>query len=334
MQEPRTTSQQPAWSLWHEEDDPIRLGISSCLLGQEVRFDGGHKHDRYLTDVLGAWVEWVGVCPEVEIGLGTPRPIIRLERAGDEVRLMQPSSGEDLTDRMASWAEARVRELQSADLDGYVLKRASPSCGMERVKVWGPGRMPSKSGIGVFARVLTERWPLLPVEEEGRLNDAVLRENFIERVFCRNRWRTTVRRGLTRARLVAFHTAHKLLLRAHNEAGYRRCGRIVADAGRGRDEELFAAYEDEFQRTLATRSTAARHTNVLYHVLGYLKRALGSSAKQEIVTVIEDYRRGLIPLIVPITLLRHHVLVHDVGYMRGQLYLEPHPKELMLRNRV
>ena len=335
MEEIRTASAQtPAWAVWHDASEPIRLGISSCLLGEEVRFDGGHKRDRYLTDVLGAWVEWVGVCPEVEIGLGTPRPIIRLERADEAVRLVQPASGEDLTGPMADWAEGRVRELQRLDLDGYVLKRASPSCGMERVKVWGGGGMPSKSGVGIYARVLMEQWPLLPVEEEGRLSDPVLRENFIERVFCRHRWRTAVRRGLTRKRLVEFHTAHKLLLRSHNEAGYRRCGRVVAGAGQVEDGELFAAYEDEFQRTLATRTTPARHANVLYHVLGYLKRSVGPVEKREMVTLIEDYRRGLLPLIVPVTLARHHVHVHDVTYMRGQLYLEPHPKELMLRNHV
>ena len=205
---------------------------------------------------------------------------------------------------------------------------------MERVRVYGKGGMPMKNGVGVYARVLMERWPLLPVEEEGRLNDPVLRENFIERIFCRNRWRRMARDGITRRRLVEFHTAHKLLLRSHNEAGYRRCGRIVASAGKGPDQELFERYELEFHETLATRTTAKRHSNVLYHVLGYLKKALESSQKRELVTLIEDYRNGLVPLIVPVTLLRHHVRHHDIEYMLGQLYLEPHPKELMLRNRV
>jgi uncharacterized protein YbgA (DUF1722 family)/uncharacterized protein YbbK (DUF523 family) len=320
--------------LWHADAEPIRLGISSCLLGEEVRFDGGHKHDRYLTDVLGEWVEWVPVCPEVEIGLGTPRPAIRLHADGDRVRLVEPKTGEDLTDRMEVYSERRVAELQAADLDGYVLKRASPSCGMERVKVWNEGGMPSKNGVGIFARVLSERWPHLPMEEEGRLNDPVLRENFIERIFCRNRWRRLVGQGLTRRRLVSFHTAHKLLLRSHNEAGYTRCGRIVASAGTVPDGELFRSYEHEYHDTLATRTTAKRHSNVLYHVLGYLKKVIGSDDKQELVGLIEDYRTGLVPLIVPITLLRHHVRKHGIQYMLGQLYLEPHPKELMLRNRV
>jgi uncharacterized protein YbgA (DUF1722 family) len=179
-----------------------------------------------------------------------------------------------------------------------------------------------------------ERWPLLPVEEEGRLNDPVLRERFIEHVFCRHRWRTLVRRGLSRRRLVAFHTAHKLVLRAHNEAGYRRLGQIVASAGSISDEELYRSYEEEFHQVLQTRATRKRHANVLYHALGYLKRDLDPFEKQEVVGLIEDYRNELVPLVVPITLLRHHVVKHDIEYLKGQLYLEPHPRELMLRNRV
>jgi uncharacterized protein YbgA (DUF1722 family)/uncharacterized protein YbbK (DUF523 family) len=324
----------PAWQLWHDETEPIRVGVSSCLLGEEVRYDGAHQRSRYLTDVLGEWVEWVSVCPEMEIGLGVPRPTIRLEGTPEEARLVEPEGGTDLTERMESYAARRVEELEHIDLDGYVLKRASPSCGMERVKVYGRGGMPEKKGVGVYARVLLERLPNLPVEEEGRLSDAVLRENFIERLFAHHRWRSLVRAALTRARLVEFHTAHKMLLRSHNEAGYRRCGRIVGGAGKVTDAELFADYEDEFHSTLKWKTTRKRHTNVLYHALGYLKRALGSAERQELVTVIEDYRTGLLPLIVPVTLLRHHVRANGVEYMLGQLYLEPHPKELMLRNRV
>jgi len=323
----------PSWRAWHD-DEPIRLGISSCLLGAKVRFDGGHKRDRYLTDVLGDWFRWVPVCPELEIGLGVPRPSIRLVQANGDPRLVEPNSGEDLTDRMEDYARDKANELISKDLDGFILKRASPSCGMERVKVFSQGGMPSKNGVGVFARVLMGSWPNLPVEEEGRLNDPHLRERFIEHVFCNHRWRSLQRRGLNRRTLIAFHTAHKLTLRAHNEAGYRRLGRIVASAGKTPDRELFRAYEDEFHLVLKTRATRKRHANVLYHILGYLKRVLDPFEKQEAVGIIEDYRRELVPLIVPITLLRHHAVKHRIGYLMGQLYLEPHPRELMLRNRV
>ena len=335
MKKLRTASaDQPAWAAWHDEEAEIRLGVSSCLLGQKVRFDGGHKHDRYLTGVLGEWVTWVPVCPEIETGMGIPRPTIRLEGTADDARLVEPKQQQDLTDTMVSYSQDRVEELMHDGLDGYVLKKGSPSCGMERVRVYGKGGVPTRDGVGVFAKVLMDRWPELPVEEEGRLNDPRLRENFVERVFCRNRWRGLMRTGATRARLVEFHTAHKLLLRSHNEAGYRRLGRIVASAGSVPDDQLFRDYEHEFFSTLRWKTSAKRHANVLYHALGYLKRALDGGEKGEMVTLIEDYRNGLVPLVVPVTLMRHHVHRHEVDYMLGQLYLEPHPKELMLRNRV
>lgn len=330
----KASADSPAWRVWHDEDEDIRLGISSCLLGQKVRYDGGHKHDRYLTGVLGDWVRWVPVCPELEIGLGVPRPTIRLEGSGGEVRLVEPKAGTDLTESMLGYSAEKVERLKELGLDGYVLKKGSPSCGMERVRVYGKGGMPNRDGVGIFARVLLDAWPDLPVEEEGRLNDPVLRENFIERVFCRHRWRGLVRTGLSRRRLVEFHTAHKLLLRSHNEAGYRRLGQLVASAGRIPDRQLFDEYESEFFSTLRWKTTTKKHTNVLFHILGYFKNALSPAEKQEMVALIEDYRAGLVPLVVPVTLLRHHVHRHGIDYMLGQLYLEPHPKELMLRNRV
>jgi uncharacterized protein YbgA (DUF1722 family)/uncharacterized protein YbbK (DUF523 family) len=323
-----------AWTAWHDEEAPIRVGVSSCLLGAKVRYDGGHKRDRYLTDVIGDWVQWVPVCPEVEVGMPTPRPTIRLEGSEEVVRLVEPKSREDWTERMEQWSDGRIDGLMEAQLDGYVLKRASPSCGMERVKVWSGAGMPAKSGVGVFARVLMDRWPNLPVEEEGRLNDPVLRENFIVRIFCRHRWRRLLRDGGRRADLVAYHTAHKMLLQSHTEAGYRRLGRLVASLGTRPDEEVLREYEDELFSTLRNRATIKRHTNVLQHAAGYLKRVLDPASKAELRALIEDYRQGFVPLVVPITLLRHHVHRHGIDYMAGQLYLEPHPKELMLRNRV
>jgi uncharacterized protein YbgA (DUF1722 family)/uncharacterized protein YbbK (DUF523 family) len=328
------TSSPSAWQRWHDESEPIRIGISSCLLGQKVRFDGGHKRDRYLTDVLGQWLTWVPVCPELEIGLGIPRPSIRLESAKPAAILVEPGSGRQLTEEMQVYAKRKVKELQQLELDGFILKKGSPSCGMERVRVYGRGGVPTKNGVGVFARELMQDWPNLPVEEEGRLNDPLLRERFIAHVFCRNRWRSTARAGLTRRRLIEFHTAHKLQMRSHNEASYRRLGRIVASAGTVPDRELFRSYEDEMHTALSSRASAKRHTNVLFHALGYLKKVLEPFEKQELVQLIEDYRNGLVPLIVPITLLRHHVAKHEIPYLEGQLYLEPHPRELMLRNRV
>ena len=313
------SSELGSWQAWHDEDRPLRLGVSSCLLGEQVRFDGGHKRDRFVADVLDPWVEWVSACPEKEIGMGVPRPTVRISDRDGEPRMIAPSTGEDFTERMNEYAETRVGALMDVDLDGYVLKKNSPSCGLMRIKVYKGEHPLHKKGVGLFAAVLTRRWPGLPVEEEGRLNDAPLRENFIERIFARNRWRTLVRRGPSRRALVAFHTAHKLLLLAHNEAAYRRLGRLVGEAGKTSDEELFRAYELEFQRALETRATVKKHCNVLQHAMGYLKRALPPAEKRELESAIEDYRGGLLPLIVPVTLLRFNLRKHGIDYLLGQV---------------
>lgn len=322
------------WRRWHADEVPLRLGVSSCLDGEAVRFDGGHARDRFVTDVLGRWFERVRVCPEVEVGMGVPRPTVRLVDEGEGVRLVAPSSGEDYTQRMERFAAKRIDELRRLDLDGFVLKKNSPSCGLERLSVYRRGARASKAGVGLFARALVERWPQLPIEEEGRLNDPALRENFIERAFCRNRWRAFVHRGPTRRRLVEFHTAHKLLLLAHDERAYRALGRVVAGAGERPDRELYASYEAGFQAALRARGTPRRHANVLQHALGHLKRHLDAREKRELLAAIEDHRRGLLPLVVPITLLRFNVVKHEIAYLRDQLYFEPHPKELLLRNHV
>ncbi|HET9480702.1 MAG TPA: DUF523 and DUF1722 domain-containing protein [Candidatus Polarisedimenticolia bacterium] len=313
-------------------DTPIRIGVSSCLLGAGVRYDGGHKHDPFLTQTLGPFFEWVAVCPEVELGLGVPRPALRLIGVSGAPRLVVIKSGEDLTDRMTAFSRRRVRELEALDLCGYILKKDSPSCGMERVKVRagdGPG---VRKGVGLFARELMAGQPMLPVEEEGRLNDPALRENFIERVFCYRRWRTFVSRRWRPGDLVAFHTDHKLLLMAHSPAHYVSMGRIVSAAARGRRAELQSAYGNAFMEALARPATARRNANVFFHALGYFKKLLGEDERREMFQVIESYRSGLVPLIVPITLLRHHVRRFDVAYLARQIWLSPHPAELMLRN--
>ncbi|MFT5286077.1 MAG: hypothetical protein ACI8TQ_002245 [Planctomycetota bacterium] len=324
------------WRHWHDEDQPLRMGVSTCLLGEEVRFDGGHSRDRYVTDTLGRWFEYVSVCPEVEIDMGIPRPTIRLvdENDGEGMRLVAPSTGEDFTDRMAKYAKAKVGELMKQDLDGYILKKSSPSCGLERIRVYRNKVPVRRNERGMFAAELTERWPALPVEEEGRLNDPLLRENFIERVFARNRWRNLVKRGLNRRSLVEFHTAHKLLLLAHNEAAYRRLGRLVGSAGTIPNKDLFEEYELEFQGALRTKASVKKHVNVLQHAFGHLKNILDPIEKRELLATIEDYRLGLLPLVVPLTLMRYNVRRHNVEYLAGQLYFDPHPKELMLRNHV
>lgn len=313
-------------------EDKIRLGISSCLLGNKVRYDGGHQHDRFLTDTLGQYVEYVAVCPEVECGLPVPRESLRLVGDPDNPRLVTSRSGVDQTERMKKWASVRLKELEKEELDGFVFKRMSPSSGMERVKVYTEGGMPSSKGVGVFARAFMEHFPHLPVEEDGRLHDPVLRENFIQRIFVHKRWRTLMATTRKRGGLVDFHTSHKLLLFSHSEKDYREMGRLVAKAKDLPIDTLFARYEEMLMAALKKRSTVKKHTNVLTHIFGYFKNDLSPSEKQEILEVLEQYRQGMIPLIVPVTLLNFFVKKFKQEYLVNQHYLDPHPLQLKLLN--
>ncbi len=309
----------------------IRIGVSACLLGRKVRYDGGHKEDAFVTGVLARFVTLVAVCPEVEVGMGTPREPVRLLRIGGEVRMIGHPSETDHTEAMRRWAEARVRELEAEDLSGFVLKKDSPSCGMERVEVHSEGAG-ARNGRGLFARALAERMPLLPAEEEGRLHDPRLRENFIERVFAYRRLEGLLAARWTVGDLVRFHAAEKLLLLAHDPAASRALGRLVA-AAKGRPRaEVARGYREAYLRALAKLATPGKHANVLQHVAGYFEDLLPAKEKRELHQAIGDFRRGLASLVVPLTLLRHQARRHRVSSLEGQSYLWPHPKELMLRN--
>ena len=311
----------------------IILGVSSCLMGEQVRFDGGHKHDRYITDILGRWFRFLPVCPEVGCGLPIPRESMRLEGDPANPRLMTGRSRIDLTDRMLAFCSAKVRELEGADLCGFIFKKNSPSSGLFRVKVYNNGA-PAKSGSGLFAAEVARHFPLLPLEEEGRLHDPELRENFIERVFSYRRWKDFLAEGTTLGRLVEFHTAHKLLLMAHSPEIYRAMGSLVAHGKEFPLPELLRQYEELFMKGLALHATTKKNTNVLQHMMGYFKQQLSVGEKAELLEVISQYHDGLTPLIVPLTLLRHYVRKYDQQYLQGQVYLSPHPAELMLRNHV
>lgn len=313
----------------------LRLGVSACLLGEEVRYNGGHKRDNYLVDTLGRFVQWHPVCPEVEIGLGTPREIIRLEGRAAQPRLVAPGSGTDLTARMQHWARERVEAIAGWRLHGYVFKKDSPSCGLFRVRVYGESGVPTRDGRGLFACAVAERFPLLPVEEEGRLRDPLLRENFIERLFVYERWQRLLDEDPTPRGLVAFHSAHKLTLLAHHPQHYRELGRLVARAGTLPFDELTARYSELMARAMKTIATRGRHRNVLQHLAGFVKDSLDAADKEELGGLIDDYAAGLVPLVVPLTLLRHHGRRHRVPAWFGQqVYLNPYPRELMLRNHV
>jgi uncharacterized protein YbgA (DUF1722 family)/uncharacterized protein YbbK (DUF523 family) len=315
-------------------DAPIRIGISACLLGREVRFDGGHKRSAFLVDIFGSFVKFVPVCPEVEIGLGVPRETLRLVRDGSAVRLIGNRSGADQTVAMRRYSDRRTAALTNEDLSGDVLKKDSPSCGMERVRIHAANGISARDGRGLYADALMRRFPNLPIEEEGRLSDAGLRDNFIERVFAYRRIRTFFAGRWTVGGLVALHTAHKLQLLAHAPRAYAELGRMVAMAATIARGELRDRYETEFMSALKKIATAARHVNVLEHIAGYIRDRLEVESRRELAGVIADYRAGLVPLIVPIMLVRRHVRNLDIAYLKGQVYLEQHPKELMLRNHV
>jgi uncharacterized protein YbgA (DUF1722 family)/uncharacterized protein YbbK (DUF523 family) len=312
----------------------ITIGISACLLGQKVRFDGGHKHDRYITDVLGSYFGFVPVCPEVEIGMGVPREAVRLTGAAESPRMVGGRTGTDWTDQMTAFAHTRVRQHDLQDLSGYILKKDSPSCGMERVKLHRPSGMPEKTAVGLYARALLAGHPLLPVEEEGRLNDPRLRENFIERVFAYHRLQTLMAGPFRRGAVVAFHAANKYLVLAHSPKHYTLLGRLVADIKSHTPAHFRAVYSALFMEAMAVRATPSKHHNVLLHILGYLKDHLDAGDKAYILGVCDDFRRGLTPLIVPITVIKLFLARYDIPYISGQTYLNPHPKELMLRNHV
>jgi uncharacterized protein YbgA (DUF1722 family)/uncharacterized protein YbbK (DUF523 family) len=314
---------------------PVRLGISACLLGQQVRYDGGHKRDAFLVEVFGRYVEWVPVCPEVEIGLGVPRDTLRLELQGDDLRLIMSKTGADYTEPMRTIADQRLEALAREHLCGYIIKKDSPSCGLERVRLYLSSSMPRKSGQGLFAAALTQYFPHLPVEEEGRLNDPRLRENFVTRVFSYQRWQQLTEHTISRAALLQFHAQHKLVLVAHSQVGTQRLGRLLAHPEQWADDQTLAtAYLDGFTEVMRRTPTCRSHTNVLQHLVGYVSDHLDSGERAELTEMIDQYRRGILPLIVPVTLLRHYVRTFQVPYLLDQVYLTPHPHELMLLNQL
>ena len=315
-----------------DNNKPI-IGVSSCLLGHEVRYDGGHKQNYCVAVELGKHFTYQAFCPEVAIGLGIPRPPIRLINLGDKptaVKASDPTA--DYTDELANYGRKTIRELNL--LSGFILKKDSPSCGMGGVRVYTEKAeaVSAEPGAGIFARTIMEADPTLPVEEEGRLIDSNFRENFIVRVFTRFRWLMLMLDGPSPASLVNFHSRHKFLLQAHNEAGFRDMGHLVAEAGKGNIEQVASDYFELAMQTLKHRSTRGSHSNVLMHIMGFLKNELDRLDKEDLLAVIDDYREGFVPLIVPITLLNHFLRQHPCRYIEQQYYLEPHPKELMLQN--
>jgi len=312
---------------------PIKVGVSSCLLGEKVRYDGGHKHDRYITDVLGRYFQFVPVCPEVGCGMSIPREAMRLEGDPANPRLVTNKSHLDKTEQMNEFCRSKVVELDDEDLCGFIFKKDSPSSGLFRVKVYNQG-MPARNGSGLFATAVVRHFPLLPMEEEGRLNDPHIRENFIERVYTCRRWKDFLRDRKNVGSLVEFHTTHKLLIMAHSPRHYREMGTLVAHGKEMPLDLLLVSYEELLMEAMSLHATVKKQTNVLLHIMGYFKKELTPIEKAELREIIDQYHDHLVPLIVPITLLKHYVRKYDQPYLKGQIYLNPHPGELMLRNHV
>ncbi len=312
-------------------ENAFKIGISSCLLGNEVRWNSGHKLDKYLANTLGQFVTYVPVCPEVEAGFGVPRESLRLVGHPDNPRLITFKSRTDHTDQRHAWARKRVKELEKEDLCGFIFKSGSPSSGMIRVKVYNEKGMPHKTGVGMFARAFMAHFPLTPVEDDGRLHDPLIRESFILQVFTMKRWRKTAAQKPAMGKLVAFHTKNKLLLLSHSQKHYRMMGKLVAEGKKMPPRELYGRYQELLMAALRLKPTVRKNLNVLQHLMGYFKKQISRDEKQELLEIFDRYRHEHIPLIVPVTLINHFVRKYDQPYLKQQTYLNPHPLELKLR---
>lgn len=311
---------------------PIVVGISSCLLGESVRYDGAHKYHSYIERTLGQYFQFRPFCPEVEAGLGVPRPAVQLREFDGVVRVVGVKDHAlDVTEALAQVGPRQQEWLQG--LCGYILKKDSPSCGMERVKVY-KHEIPARQGSGLFAAYLQQQFPALPIEEEGRLGDPALRENFVQRVFVRHRWQQLCSRPLTAHDLMVFHSRHKLIAMSHDQNRAKELGRLLAELKPDNLESLAQRYIVDLMACLKIVATRGNHVNVLQHIQGYLKQKIERDDKQELAETIEDYRLGKVPLIVPLTLLRHHFRKQPDPFIDNAFYMAPHPAELSLLNEI
>ena len=312
-------------------EDKIPIGVSACLVGENVRYDGGHKKDRFITDILSSYFDFVPICPETELGLGIPRPTLRLEKINDTLHLIQPKNKNNITDKMQRYSNKKVTELICRKIYGYILKSRSPSCGMGGLKIYtNNDSSPDTNGVGIFAATIMNKWPLLPIEEEARLNNLSLRENWIKRVFCYYNFEQSMFPKPSMGKLVAFHSRYKFSILCHHEPSYRQMGRLVAEGKKSPIKEVTDEYKKLFMTALKREATRGQHINVLEHLLGFFKKEISNAAKRELIQSIEDYRQGYVPLIVPVTLIHHYSKVYKLEYVAQQAYLNPHPSQLAL----
>jgi uncharacterized protein YbgA (DUF1722 family)/uncharacterized protein YbbK (DUF523 family) len=313
----------------------VKIGVSSCLLGERVRWNGDHKKDRYVRDVLTKYFKYVPICPEMEVGMGVPRETVALYGSLEKSLMISKKTQTDWTKPMQHYTKDRINSLTHDNLCGFIFKSKSPSCGIARVPVYAEfGSQSTRHGAGMFAQAFMDKFPLIPTEDEGRLNDPRIRENFLVRVFCLHRFQRLLKEKFSLGAWVEFHTQHKFLLLSHSRKHYDTLGKLIADAKSIKRSELKNRYGEIFMEALTLKSTPKKNTDVLLHMMGFLKKILTKGEKEYILHTIEDFRKELVPLIVPITLIRHQVNKHNIEYLKGQVYLNPHPKELMLRNHV
>jgi uncharacterized protein YbgA (DUF1722 family)/uncharacterized protein YbbK (DUF523 family) len=312
--------------------EKIKLGISACLLGQNVRYDGGHSRDPFINETLAEYIDFIPVCPEIEYGFPVPRETLKLVGDPKSPRLMTTYTKKDHTEAMRQWAARKLIELEKLDLWGFIFKTKSPSSGMERVRVYNEKGAPVERGVGIFAAAFMERFPLLPVEDEGRLHNSALRENFIESIFTLKRWRDVLKRNPKSEDSIEFHTRHKLLFMARSPNNLRSMRKFVADIKNYEVAVFSAQYQEWLLKVLKIKPTVSRHVNTLMHAFGYFKKLITPDEKREILETIELFKVDAVPLIVPITLLNHYIRQYDQAYLKDQYYLNPHPVELRLRN--
>ena len=315
-------------------DDKIKIGVSSCLLGEKVRWNGDHKQNLFVRDVLGNYFEYISICPEMEIGMGVPRETVALYGSLENPKLISKKNRIDWTEEMKRFSKEKIKFLAEQNLSGYIFKSKSPSCGIGRIPVYSvdePGK--ARHGSGMFSSEFMQAFPLVPVEDEGRLYDQRLKENFIVKVFSFYRLKKSLLNKNSKLKnLVEFHTQHKFLILAHSRTHYQALGRIVAESKKNPWDKVLTDYIFLFMEAFSYKSTNKKNIDVLLHMMGFFKKLIPTVDKKDILDSIEDYRKELVPLIVPITLIRHYVKKYDVTYLKDQLYLSPHPKELMLRN--
>jgi len=314
--------------------ETIRIGVSACIVGEKVRWNGQHARDPYLTETLSKYVEFVPLCPEIACGMGIPREKIRQVDCAGEIRLIGYESGDDLTQTMTGWADRVLPGLEEEDLCGFVLKNRSPSCSLIQSKIYSTTGKPPRIGSGFFTRKLLQYYPLLPVEASERLQNPILRENFIRRVFVLKRWKELLEKGYKIGNLVDFHTRHKMMIRAHDLTGYRELGRLLGESSSFNAQEIFDTYATLLFKSLALKATPKKNTDVLSHAAGFFKKILDDGDKRELQAMINNYRTGKIPLLIPITLINHFARKYQIPYLTQQYFFNPHPSELKLLNHV